>query len=517
MIPCFLSAASFKGIVLTDQFSEEFEQIEGVCFNGIEQDDRLEHSLTAFLGQPITVEAIETISSTIGKEYPSLAVQHIPDQDISSGVLVVEMTPPEAATVFYNELTWFSREYFEKKLGLQAGDPINDKNLSKKAAWLNRNPFHSTQLILSPGPSEGTSNVNFMTEERFPLRLYNGIDNTGTPFTQNARLFIGANWGNAFGIDDLLSFQYTTSPDFYSFVSFFADYTSYLPWQHELSVYGGYALIHPHIEHFHSEGKEVQGSLRYLIPFQPSFASLQTELAFGFDFKNLNNDLFFTSTLDVPLVVRTVNLTQLALDFGLYYNTGNSERSIYVQFYASPGSFLPNQNKEDFQALRPFASNKYVYLRFAYSDIYNDGYTQNGTWPRGMSTSVSVRGQWSNGPLLPSEQFGLGGFNTVRGYEERAFNADDAVCVNAEVRKIWCFDQSKYEFHLLAFGDFGWGYNHHVLEGLPSQQILAGVGPGIRLEGGKFFSLRADYGFQLRKIFEDTKSGMYYVGCILNF
>ncbi|QVL55217.1 MAG: hypothetical protein KFB95_07850 [Simkaniaceae bacterium] len=79
---------------------------------------------------------------------------------------------------------------------------------------MNRNPFRRTDIIYSQEDVAGATNIELYTVDRFPLRVYAGIDNTGNDLTGNNRLFAGLNWGNVFGTDQCFSYQYTTSSDF---------------------------------------------------------------------------------------------------------------------------------------------------------------------------------------------------------------------------------------------------------------------------------------------------------------
>lgn len=60
------------------------------------------------------------------------------------------------------------------------------------------------------------------------------------------------------------------------------------------------------------------------------------------------------------------------------------------------------------------AVNHYIYSRIAISDFF--------TLPKNFGLFGEFRGQISNQNLVPSEQFGLGGYDTVRGYAERVVN-----------------------------------------------------------------------------------------------
>ena len=50
-----------------------------------------------------------------------------------------------------------------------------------------------------------------------------------------------------------------------------------------------------------------------------------------------------------------------------------------------------------------------------------------------MVLSARLDGQWSDEPLIPGEQFGIGGARSVRGYEEREASGDSGFFVSAEL------------------------------------------------------------------------------------
>jgi hemolysin activation/secretion protein len=156
-------------------------------------------------------------------------------------------------------------------------------------------------------------------------------------------------------------------------------------------------------------------------------------------------------------------------------------------------------NKDsDFEAFHYRASADYVYARFEAERVQR--------LPRDFSLFGKVTGQVSNENLLGSEQLGGGGYSTVRGYEERAVNADEGYIVNFELRTP-TFSPSK-ELHLpnqlgdqlqfLLFYDYAYLFDHTLKPKEPSNFILASFGPGIRYTIPPYLTVRFDYGFQLR-------------------
>ncbi|MBY0529418.1 MAG: BamA/TamA family outer membrane protein [Rhabdochlamydiaceae bacterium] len=413
--------------------------------------------------------------------------------------------------VDYTETKWFSVDHYKRNIPLITGDVLDLDDLENNVAWLNRNPFQYTEILLSPGKSAGTSDVHFATKERFPWQFYAGVDNTGTRYTDPIRLMAGFNWGNFFGTADQFSFQFTASPDFHRFKSYLIDYTAYLPWQHELNIYSSYGSIHPKISDVHKEGKNVQASLRYLIPFKPFFTDLKHQLTWGLDYKWINSNLFYLSNRMLPLTTQPVTITQAMLGYRLDYEKNHTHLTFDLECYGSPVSFLPHQSDHDYQRLRSGSQAQYFYGKSALGVTYR--------FAEKMQLAFLVRGQASTKALLVSEQFGLGGYDTVRGYQERAFNADNAVCFNGEFRTppISFMDNCKDHFSLLGFVDAAYGRNYDKESGVPSQQWLLGVGPGVRYDIGTYLTTRLDYGFQLHHIFGDHHAGRIHFSLIVSY
>ncbi len=142
------------------------------------------------------------------------------------------------------------------------------------------------------------------------------------------------------------------------------------------------------------------------------------------------------------------------------------------------------------------------------------------SFPRRASIAMVLRFQGSTTPLLPSEEFGLGGYNTVRGYVERAFISDQGVCVNVEFRSapISLFSKTPNALVFLGFVDYGWGYILDSAQGQRFYQNLLGIGPGVRYNINKYLSARADYGFQILDCqFAPRRLGKFHLGAVVSF
>lgn len=433
----------------------------------------------------------------------------IPEQEVTSGVVVFEVKQAKIGKVVYKGNRWFPQARVEKALALKSGEVIDVNDLLNRVSFLNFNPFHHTEVILSPGISPGKTDVEALTVDRFPLRTFVGGDNTGTEATGTGRYFVGLTWGNAFFIDDLWTYQFSMNNHFTQYSSHTMSYLSFLPSKHMINLFGGYSLIHPQIEDFRSHGKDAQLSFRYKIPFKPLYTPLQHNVYFGFDYKYFTSALFFVDELRLadPVVNGQVNVSQAVLGYQLDYNAAPHQVFFRVECVGSPMQWLPHQTKQAYARIRPDSDPRYFYFTTALGEVY--------TFPSKYAIAATLRTQGSANTLIPSEQFQLGGYNTVRGYDQSVFIGDNAICLNFELRsRPFSFSKKLHDaLTFLGFLDYGWGYNYHPFDGITTSATLLGVGPGFRYRIDPYVEVRFDYGFKLNSVnFDDNKLGMFHVG-----
>lgn len=454
-----------------------------------------------FLNQKIDGQLIAEVKNEITRYFVeqknSVIVVQIPPQKINSGVLQVVFTATRLGelTVVGNRYT--SSKLLKSYMETAPGGPIREQVLRRDLEFINRNPFRHVNAVLSPGKADNTTDITLTVDERRPLRIYAGTDNTGVKTTGRKRFFSGFNWSHSF---NLLSFQYTSSYNPHKFQAYTVQYQAFMPWRHILNIYGGYSSVHPHLSYqpTTTKGKSGQGSLRYILPFTPTPAFTHDFTA-GFDFKRTNNTVEF-SNLFVNFA-QNVNLTQLQFGYRLEQKYNLCRIDLDSEIFYSPGKWLPDQTNSDYSALRPYAKNAYAYLRASLNTLFY--------LPYSMFFNLLFEGQASTQNLLPSEQFGLGGYDTVRGYDERQLNTDDGALLSGEFRspQIRVFSNKKRvrdALQFLFFVDSGWGKNYKPIPGEHTPQYLIGIGPGVRYTLDPNITARLDYGVKLHRNAEFT-------------
>ncbi|MER3436126.1 MAG: hypothetical protein C4288_22870 [Leptolyngbya sp. ERB_1_1] len=120
--------------------------------------------------------------------------------------------------------------------------------------------------------------------------------------------------------------------------------------------------------------------------------------------------------------------------------------------------------------------------------------------------------QLADRALVPLEQFGIGGQETVRGYRQDALLTDNGVLFSTELRfLILRTAQNTGLLQLTPFIDVGTGWNCNGIR--PDPNTLVGAGIGL-LWRQSDFSARLDFGFPLVAIEGDKRSlqekGIYF-------
>lgn len=484
-----------------------------------------------FMGRALTQELLNCLKREIilyyrNHDHPVVSV-YLPEQEVVNGVIQIVVMESCVGQIACSGGKWFPNWMYENFLRLGPGDAITADTLMTDVAWLNRNPFRNVDVMFTPGCNPCTTNIELVICDRCPLQFYVGADNTGTSVSGEGRFFAGATWGNAFWLDQILTYQYTTSADFKEFQSHTFHWTIPLFWRHLLLAYGGYSTVKPDSEDIESTGDYFQASLRYVVPMGVNYDGRLEEWTIGFDFKNYNSNSLFVGEGDFVVADGTVNVSQFMVGYAYGCESNWQRFSFNLNLYGSPGKLLPNESNAQYDQLSPRAKNKYIYGLLTVGDVLY--------LPWCWSFSALGRLQLSSENLLPSERFGIGGYDTVRGYKEREFLADDALILNAELRTpsfsllnffggCNCTDEMLF----LAFFDYGLGALNNRNVGMQNIAFIGpkpgvtewfmSVGPGWRYTINCYLSARVDWGVKLhRSIFSDRSRSRWHAGFVFSY
>lgn len=459
------------------------------------QTDAFKTRMAKYLGNPVSLASIDDLVRDVVAYFNEndrpFVVASSPEQEITGGVLQILVIEGKVGEVKIIGAKIFDEKIYRNAIGLKPGDPIMKRKLDANIEWLNRNPFRDATLQLEPGKSFGTTDVTVRARERPPVRLYAGFDDTGTKVTGNNRVLAGVNWGNVFGLDHQLNYQFTANPNFDHYRAHSATYIAPLPWRHLLTVFGAYADIKGDVPApFSLQGRSAQIGLRYEVPLEKIGAYNHGIIA-GLDYKRTNNNLEFGLT---NVSASNADVVQGVLSYNANMPDTSGTTSFTASVYYSPGGATGDNSDRNFQTLRALAQSRYAYANLKLQRITR--------LPRDFAWHFSAVAQFADGNLLGSEQLGAGGYATVRGYNEREANGDEGFLVRNELRTpSWNmgapFQGKQAQLQLLSFLDYGFVRNKHLLPGEPRHVELSSTGLGLRIAVDQNVSFRFDQGWQL--------------------
>ncbi|WP_267929301.1 ShlB/FhaC/HecB family hemolysin secretion/activation protein [Paraburkholderia sp. ZP32-5] len=468
-------------------------------------DDAFLQSFATGLGKPLTFGRLAEIRRAVVAHYRAagkpLVDVYVPEQDVSSGVVHIAIAEFRLGRVHASGNTHFSNSLLEREMPLEPGAPIPQASVSKGLAVLNANPYRRVDAVFTPGDAAGTTDVVLQTEDRLPLRVSAGYDNQGVPDLGRDRFFAGVGYGNLFGLDQQIAYQFTASNDFFSgnpdiegrpnrarFTAHALNYTAPLPWLDSIELFGVYAQSTPRLPDAYGQtGISAQLSFRYDLRL-PTITDTAQLIQIGYDFKRSNNDLEFGGS---QVFNSNTHIHQFVLAYDISKPTEAGTAHAAATLVASPGGLDGSNQDAAFNAARQGATARYIYMQLTASraTALGAGFTliANGTF------------QWTPNTLLPSEEMGLGGESSVRGYEPYVTQGDRGWNIQTEVRTPAIpLGASNAAVQPFVFFDAGrlWNTIDQPAENNPG--LLAGVGAGVRFQWSRFVDLRCTYGAPLR-------------------
>jgi hemolysin activation/secretion protein len=482
-------------------------------------------TLDPFIGKLLTENTIRDLEDAVilyCRARGKLLVDVIlPEQNIENGSLQLWFLEGKVGTIAVNNpgRKWFKDQMILNNVRLRPGEPIDSRKLTQDLNWLNNNPFRQVDVTFKPGDKLGTTDVELQVDDRIPLRPYVGYENSGTRFTGEDRFLTGINWGNAFGLDQQLNYQFSSDINFYLVKAHSASYIIPLPWRHTLMLYGSYVDGKADFSSIGlgttANGTSWQTSLRYSIPL-PEFGKFRHEVSAGFDFKRSNNDLEAGGT--TVLQRSDTDVAQFELGYSGLLADPYGRTSFGLEGYYSPGGLTQYNDNADFNNLRTDAQASYFYARLNAERITR--------LPFGFSWLLGGWLQGATERLLPSEELALGGYNTVRGYDERVLIGDNGWIINNELRtppltlgNLLELPNGRDELQGLVFFDYGAVRLINIVpaDGSDPNKTLYSVGAGFRWTVSHNFSLRLDYGYPLTQQSINEHRSRTHIGALLSF
>jgi hemolysin activation/secretion protein len=460
-----------------------------------------------FLGKPVSLRAINEACKQVRDFYvkrdrPWVLVYAPAGQDISSGTVQVVVREGRLGRLKTEGNRWFDSSLIEGYVPVQPGDPILATPLLRGLNQLNANPFRHADLVAEPGQQPGEVDLTLKTKDRFPVRFFGGYEDSGNIPTGFERYLGGFNWGNVFGLDHQFNYQFMGDHRFNKITVHSGSYVVPLTWGDRLSFFGYRQEVkedtdlNPLIDN-RSEAWQASARYNYRLP---DLGALLHEAIAGADFKQSH----LTSIVAGQTTYNNVtDVAQLTLGYNASLPDAWGSTAFGGNAFWSPGGVTAHNDNNDFRNVTAFTGADYYYARMTLQRDF--------ALPAGVEWML--KGTWQVSPggnLLESERLGLGGADSVRGYDERIASGDEGWILTTELRApafspgaLCGFDGAPDRLQFLGFLDYGVAEKKLLRPGVDDPHvILWGVGPGLRYTINPWLSVRADYGFQMRDLVE---------------
>ncbi|MEH2053700.1 ShlB/FhaC/HecB family hemolysin secretion/activation protein [Nostoc sp.] len=483
---------------------ERFEVVGSTVFSAQE----LAKATAEFTKRPISLTEIYQARSKITDLYVKngyiTSGAYIPPQTIQSGVVKIQVVEGKLEGIQVTGTRRLNPNYVRSRLAIATSPPLNRQRLLEALQLLQLNPLiQNVTAELSAGSRTGASLLEVKISEAKTFSSQIVLDNGRSPSVGSFRRRLQLNEANLLGLGDALGVAYTNTDGSNSFD---ASYTLPVnPKNGTLSF--NYGTTSSNVIEPPFNVLDIQSSSRYY------------ELTF-------RQPIIQTPTQEFVL--------------GLTASRRESEASyVEIERIPFPGLGADNQGRTRVSALRFFQewtsrnSREVIALRSQFSlgiDVLNPTINQDA--PDGRFFAWQGQGQWArllapetllllrlntqlaSRTLLPLEQFGLGGQDSIRGYRQDYLLTDNGTFVSAEVQvPILRLPQINSTLQVVPFVDFGVGWNSSGRDN-PNPNTLAAVGLGLRWSQGDRFTVRLDWGIPLISVNSNDRTlqenGLYF-------
>jgi hemolysin activation/secretion protein len=465
---------------------DRFEVLGSTAFSQVE----LVQVLLPFTKRSITFSELLKARSQITDLYVSRGYitsgAFIPTQDLQNGVVRIQVIEGGLEEIKITGVERLSPDYVRSRMNIATGAPLNRDRLIQALQVLQINPLiASVSAELSAGTGAGQNILEVRIREAKSLNVQLSLDNNRAPSVGSLRRKVQISEANLTGMGDTLNVGYSNTDGSNSY------------------------------------------DLSYTLPINP----YNGMIAFAFNNGNSNVlekpfnllDIYANSTsydLTFRQPIEQTPSQELALGFTASYRESLTTL-LKIPFQLSAGSDDNGVTKiavlRAFQEFTQRSSQSVISLRSQFSlglgGVFGSNLNASApdsrfvSW-RGQSQYVSLlapdtflllRGdlQFGDRALLPSEQVGFGGQDTLRGYRQDVLLGDNGLNLSAELRvPILRIPEWEGILQIVPFLDAAAVWTSSGAANSSSNTLL-GTGLGLRWRVGNSLDVRLDYGIPL--------------------
>ncbi|NJR22221.1 MAG: ShlB/FhaC/HecB family hemolysin secretion/activation protein [Richelia sp. CSU_2_1] len=482
---------------------DRFEVVGSTVFSK----EELDAALKDFVNRPLTFAELLQARSAVNQLYLSKGYitsgALIPPQILAGGTVRILVLEGRLEGIDVTGTKRLNPNYVRSRLALATRGPVNERRLLEALQLLQLGGLlQNITAELQAGSRPGFNLLSVRVREAKTFQAGIFTDNSRSPSVGSWRRGIQAGEANLSGLGDSASLIYTNTEG-----SNTVDFSYALPVNSRNgTVSFGLSRTRSNIIEPPFDALDIQAAGRtYELSYrQPVVQTPRREIAIGISAARRESD---TSLLgeDFPLSPgadsrgRTrVSVLRLFQDF-----TRRDERQVLAgrsQFSLGVGAFGATQNSRgpDSQFLAWRGQLQYVRLLAPETLLV-------------LRSDLQLAGK----ELLPIEQFGLGGSDTVRGYRQDVLLADSGIFASAELRyPIWRTGDKQGVLQVTPFVDAGSVWNRGGKGNLETNSLLS-AGLGLRWQYADSWSARLGWGIPLIDIKSSDRTwqerGLYFL------
>lgn len=482
---------------------KQFEVIGSTVFSL----ERLNQVLFDFINKPIAfaqlLEARSKITELYIQEGYVTSGAYIPEQTLTDdGVVQIQVIEGELEDIQITGTRRLNPNYIRSRIANGASTPLNQKRLLESLQLLQLNPLiQNISAELFTGSRIGANLLAIEVTEADSFNIQTILDNGRSPSVGSFRRQLQINEANLLGLGDGISLAYSNTDGSNTIDASYSLPLNY--WNGTLTLNYGTASANVIERSFNTLDIESASQYYELTFRQPLVQTPNQEFALGITASHRETDI--SSSLleenEVPLFVLSPGANEegrtriSALRFFQEWTSRNSQEVIAArsQFSLGIGAFNATIN-DTAPDSRFFAwRGQAQWLRLLAPD-----------------TLLLISGdvQLTSTTLLASEQFGLGGINSVRGYRQDLLLTDNGALASVELRlPIVRVSQWDGVLQITPFVDVGTAWNNSSNRDENNTSTLASVGLGLRWSQGNNFTAAVEWGIPL--VLVDTQGNTW--------
>jgi hemolysin activation/secretion protein len=457
-------------------------------------------------GKSVTLTELQGVANAITQFYldrgyiTSRAI--IGQQAIVNGVVQIQVIEGSIEQVDVRGLERLKSAYVRDRLQLGINKPFNQNSLEDQLRLLKSDPLLADlEATLKPGTGNGQSILIVQLKESNSFTGSIGIDNSSSPSTGAERIGGLVSYRNVTGLGDEVSASYFRS---FQGGSNAFDFNYRLP----VNAMNGtvqlrYAPNRSKITdpQFSANGIRSDSNLYEISYRQPLVRSSREEFALSLGLAFQDGQTFVNENQPQPFGTgpdANGNSITRILKFGQDYLSRDAQGAWAVRSQLNFGLKIANATTNP----SPIPSGQF------FSWIGQVQRAQRLDTNQILIAQADL--QLTPNSLLASQQFTIGGGQSIRGYSQNARSGDNGFRVSVEDRIALQKDRSGTPtLQLAPFVDFGTVWNRSDNpnnSSLSSQRFLSSIGLGAIYQPSSQFNMRVDYAIPFLNLNQPNES-----------